>query len=195
MSTSKQLTKVSSQYLSTGYRTARVSMDPATHDAVLLDSFLAGCVINAVNINVLCLSVMPTGATAELPLVSNHAAMHYWAVALANTEFWPGSTLQPRYFLWSWLAFTSRSPRTASTKSNVCRWQLFSLCDPKEVFSPIISPRIAPPACLHRARTDVAMHADYLHARTNGSPQVICYVPPAKIIIIIIMNDLFNLNV
>lgn len=132
-------------------------MDTATHDAALLDSFLSACVINAVNINVLYLSMMCTGASAELLLVTNHTAMHYWAVALANAEFCPRSALQPRYFLWCWLAFTARSPGTASTKSYFFRWQLFSLCDPQEVFSPWISPRIAPLACLHRAETDAAV--------------------------------------
>lgn len=170
MSTSKQQNKVWSQYLSTGCRTAHVSMDTVTRDAAHLDSFLSGCVINAVNINVLCLSMIHTGASAELPFVTNHTAMHYWAVALANTKFFPRSVLQPRYFLWCWLAFTARSPGTACTKSHFCRWQLFSFCDPQEVFSPWISHRISPLlACLHRAGTDAAVHADWLYAQTNGS--------------------------
>lgn len=79
-------------------------------------------------------------------------------------------------------------PGTVSTKSYFCRWQLFSLCDPQEVFSSWISPRIAPPACLHRAGTDVGVHADCLDARTNGSRWAICYVPSAK------ENDLFHMN-
>lgn len=167
--------KVWSQYLSTACSTAHVSMDTATCDAALWDSFLSGCVINAVNINVLCLSIMHRGVSVELPLVTNHTAMHYWAVTLANAEFCPRSERNPKYFLWCWLAFTAWSPETASTKSHSCRWQLFSLFDPQEVFSPWISPWIAMATCLHRAGT-----AKCLHARTNGSRQAICYVPPAK---------------
>lgn len=144
-------------------------MDTATHDAALLDSFLSACVINAVNINVLYLSMMYTGASAELLLVTNHTAMHYWAVALANAEFCPRSALQPRYFLWCWLAFTARSPGTASTKSHFFRWQLFSLCDPQEVFSPWISPRIALLACLHRrGRAEIAFMPEQM-ARVRQS--------------------------
>lgn len=57
----------------------------------IFDSFLSGCVINALKINVLCLCMIHTGASAELPLVTNHTAIHYWAVAPTSTEFRPRS--------------------------------------------------------------------------------------------------------
>lgn len=108
--------------------------------------------------------------------------------------------LQPRYFLWCWLAFTARSPRTASTKSHFCRWQLFSLCDPQEVFSPWISPWISLLACLCRAGTDMDVHASCQNVRTNGLRQAICYISPAKnkinniYIYFLKINDLFPIN-
>lgn len=162
------------QYLSTGCSAARVSMDTATRDAALWDSFLSGCVINAVNLNVVCLSMMHTGASEELPLVTNHTAMHYWAVALANAEFCPRSERQARYFLWCWLAFTASSPETASTKSHFCRWQLFSLFDPQEVFSAWISPRIAPAAYLAWPCMPITLAPEQM-ARVRQS-----VLPPAK---------------
>lgn len=89
--------------------------------------------------------------------------------------------LQPRYFLWCWLAFTARSPRTTGTKSHFCRWQLFSLCDPQEVFSPWISPWISLLACLCRAG-DWHGRACQLPERQNKwlAPGNLLYIPCKK---------------
>lgn len=89
--------------------------------------------------------------------------------------------LQPRYFLWCWLAFTARSPRTTSTKSHFCRWQLFSLCDPPRSVQSSEFPRgsACRRVCVEQG-TDMAVHADCLHTRTNGWCQTICYVPLQK---------------
>lgn len=52
-------------------------MDTAAHYAAVLAPFLSGCVINALNINVLCLFKMHTGASTELPLATNRTSMYY----------------------------------------------------------------------------------------------------------------------
>lgn len=165
----------------------------------IFDSFLSGCVINALKINVLCLCMIHTGASAELPLVTNHTAIHYWAVAPTSTEFRPRSCSPGISFGVDWHLQPGLPGLLAQSLTSVDD-SFFSLCDPQEVFSPWISPWISLLACLCRAGTDMDVHASCQNVRTNGLRQAICYISPAKnkinniYIYIFKINDLFPIN-
>lgn len=181
MSASKRQKKMWSQYLSTRSRTACASMDTATRDVALLDSFLSGCVINAVNINVLCLFY--DGHRCLCRAATWYQSHSHALLSSSSCKQWVLSEKQAAaqvfFFAVDW--HSQPGPPGLRAQSPTSVDDSFSLfVTPKKCSVPAFPPRITLPDCLHRVGSDGAGHANCLHARTNGSCQEICYVPTAK---------------